>query len=518
MGLSAHQLGELVSEVAPLIRGAAVREVHALPPRDLLVVLVEDAAQGGRVLRLRVSADAESGRLHLQVGPVRRHEGPSAPFFARLGEAFEGGVVHALEAVPGDRVARLTVRRDGRPAATLVAEMTGRHANLVWLDAGGRVGDVLVPPAPGTAAAARLAVGAAWALPPGRRQGPPGPGIEEAFPGPDPRGAGGLAERAPLSARVEAALGARASERFLESRRTELVKRVERRLESARALVAGLAERAKACGEAERVQHDGELLLAHLATIPRGAREARLPDAYGAPGEERHIALDPGLSPRRNAEKLFARARKLRRTEERLPEERALAVAAVERLEALHAAILAADEEALERLEREAVDQGLLPAPQEPPRRATRPEPRRPYLRFATRRGREVRVGRSAADNDRLTFRESRGNDLWLHTADSPGSHVILRTEGDAEPDPDDVLDAAHLAVHFSPLRDSPRVDVHVARRKLVSKPRKAPAGLVTLSGGKVLRVRVEPERLKRLLDTRGRPGGGLVPDSGGDR
>ena len=118
---------------------------------------------------------------------------------------------------------------------------------------------------------------------------------------------------------------------------------------------------------------------------------------------------------------------------------------------------------------------------------------------FAERGAKVVITGR---DNDTLTFKESRGNDLWLHTADSPGSHVILRVEG-AEPDPEELLDAAHLAVHFSPLRQAGKVDVHVARRKEVHKPRKAPAGLVTLSGGRTLRVRMEPERLKRLLSQR---------------
>ena len=67
------------------------------------------------------------------------------------------------------------------------------------------------------------------------------------------------------------------------------------------------------------------------------------------------------------------------------------------------------------------------------------------------------------------------------------------------------MLDAAHLAIHFSPLKDSGRAAVHVARRKEVHKPRGAPAGLVTLSGGRTLNVRMEPQRLARLI---GREGG----------
>jgi predicted ribosome quality control (RQC) complex YloA/Tae2 family protein len=117
-------------------------------------------------------------------------------------------------------------------------------------------------------------------------------------------------------------------------------------------------------------------------------------------------------------------------------------------------------------------------------------------------------VGRSARDNDELTMRHSKGSDLWLHTADAPGSHVVLCLDKGAEADPEEVLDAAHLAVHFSPLKGARRADVHVAARKLVHKPKGAKPGLVTLSGGKVLSVRMQPERLERLLGS-GRPSAG---------
>jgi predicted ribosome quality control (RQC) complex YloA/Tae2 family protein len=159
-----------------------------------------------------------------------------------------------------------------------------------------------------------------------------------------------------------------------------------------------------------------------------------------------------------------------------------------------------------DELEAEASARGLLKERQTVPQPGARraPEPRLPYRSFRGARGSEIRVGRSARDNDELSLRRSRGNDVWLHTAEAPGSHVVLRLEREP-PDEEEVLDAAHLAVHFSPLRGAPRADVHVARCKEVKKPRRAPAGLVTLSGGKVLRVRVEPERLERLL--RGAPG-----------
>jgi predicted ribosome quality control (RQC) complex YloA/Tae2 family protein len=505
MGLSARHVGELVAELAPLVRGARVRGVQPVLPCDLLLALTPHDPALGALLRVRFSADPAAARVHLQIGAVKRHAGPADAFFAELASALSDCEWHALEQVQADRVVRASFRRDGRPCAALVAELTGRHANLVLLDGAGRVQACLLPPAKESAAGTRLAPGASYALPPGRRasDADPGPPLVAVFP--ESEESGRAAALAPLSARVESALGESTARRLDEESRRELVRRLARRLASARALVAGLEERRSVCAEAERVRMDGELLLAHLGSIARGATEVELPDSFAPDSPPRRIALDPGLAPRRNAEKLFARYKKLVRTLERLPGEAALAAEEVQRVEQW---LARAEVEPPGTLAEEAVAAGVLAPLPKTGKRAPAPPPRLPYLRFLGLRGGEIRVGRSARDNDRLTFREARGNDLWLHTADSPGSHVVLRLERGAEPDPEEVLDAAHLAAHFSPLRNSPRVDVHVARQKEVHKPRKAPAGLVTLSGGKVLRLRVEPERLERLLATRrGRPG-----------
>lgn len=145
--------------------------------------------------------------------------------------------------------------------------------------------------------------------------------------------------------------------------------------------------------------------------------------------------------------------------------------------------------------------EGLLePRQQGDVRKRKAPAPRKPYRVFRGCKGSEIRVGRTARDNDTLTIRLARGSDYWLHTADCPGSHVILCTPRGQEPDPEEVLDAAHLAVHFSPVRGTDRAPVHVAARKHVHKPKGAKPGLVTLSGGRILQVRVQQSRLDALL------------------
>lgn len=519
--LTARHVGELVSELAPLLEGTVVRDVQALPPRDVLLALLE---ADGRVLRVRLSAAPEACRIHLQVGRVQAHRGPLGPFFRSLERELPGRPLTGLRQESGDRIVRLCfgpTEDDASPdrGVELVLELTGRHGNLVLLDATGTVRALLVPP-PDSVATPRLAVGSPWSPPPGRPGGAdPGPGLLQALtaPGDDSEGSGSLARLAPLSARVEAVLGGAASDRRQDSLRTDLAARLRRRRKSAASRLAGLAKRRAACAGAERVRQDGELVKAAQGELRRGQGEAVLQDWFEEGAPPRTVALDPKLTPRENAERLFKRAKKLEREALGIDAEEGRAQEDLARVEAF---LAEAEDPARdpEEVEQRARAERVLPPRQGAPSRREKPAPRLPYRRFTGAAGSEIRVGRNARDNDQLSLKESRGNDLWLHTRDAPGSHVVLRLEGGAEPDDEEVLDAAHLALHFSPLRGARKAAIHVARCKEVKKPKGAPPGLVMLSGGRTLQLRVEEERLKRLLDPRGLGAGGPDGAGGGGR
>ena len=501
-GLRAPHVGELVAELAPIVCGRTLKDLAPLPPRDLLLVL-----EGDPPPRLRLSADGDLPRLHLVRERTRRHKGPLGPFFRTLLEELEGARLRTLEQVRGDRIVLLEFDRTrGGGRRALVLELTGRHANLILLDPGERVLAVLVPPPRGAASAARLTPGELWVPPPGNPPRGEVPPLVEWLDPPHPLPEGPF--DAPLSARVESALGGAARELRRRRLGKDLSDRLRRRVQRARARVKGLAERRRAASESEAVRRDAELLKAALGQVKRGMESIELPDWFEEGAPPRRIALDPKRSPKANLERLFARAKKLERSAETVVEELALAENRLEILEGFHRRSLAADVDP-EALEREAREAGVLEERQASDVRRRRPAaPRLPYRRFEVSDGIEVRVGRGAADNDALTFRHSRGGDLWLHTADCPGSHVILRLPRGAEAPKEALLDAAHLAVHFSPARGRERVPVHVAHRKEVHKPRGAKAGLVTLSGGKILEVRMQQERLERLL-RQGRPSPG---------
>lgn len=516
MNLTAGHVAELCREIDPLVRGASIRDVQGMPPRDVLLVLEPDRGESRMppVLRLRVSADPDAPRFHIQRGRIHRHAGPLGPFFRRLAADLLGGTVTGIAPVRSDRVAIVEVRdAPSGERRALVLELFGRRANLVLLGPGDRILALLVPP-PAGKEKPRLAPGQVWSPPPGR-PGEPGPALADTFQAPAAKPAAKSEARndlAPLSSLVESALGGQAGEarRARESR--DLAQRLARRLGQARGLVQGLEARRFAAGEIDRLRLDGEILKANLAVLRRGLAEIELEDPFAPDAPPRRIELDPRLSPRRNYERLFERAKKLERSRATVESELKIARMKERELAQLLDLVRAADSQP-SAIEARAIEIGVLEPKQEHvPKKRGEPAPRLCYRTFEASRGSEIRVGRSARDNDDLTFRHAKGSDLWLHTADAPGSHVVLVLDKGMDPDSDELIDAAHLAVHYSPLRDAGRVRVHVARRKEVHKPRGAKAGLVQLSGGRILDVRMQPDRLRRLLGSRAHPPGGPGP------
>src|SRR5207245_9674827 len=105
----------------------------------------------------------------------------------------------------------------------------------------------------------------------------------------------------------------------------------------------------------------------------------------------------------------------------------------------------------------------------------------------------EILVGRTSKDNDHLTFKIAKPNDLWLHAADYGGSHVVIRRPTRKEVPHQTIIQAAQLAAWFSQAKKDPKVDVHYTERKFVSKPKGAKPGLVRLQ--RFRNITVEPKR-----------------------
>jgi predicted ribosome quality control (RQC) complex YloA/Tae2 family protein len=126
-----------------------------------------------------------------------------------------------------------------------------------------------------------------------------------------------------------------------------------------------------------------------------------------------------------------------------------------------------------------------------------------PYRTFSSSNGNRILVGRSAKDNDALTFRVARGRDIWLHARDVAGSHVMIPLERGAEPSQETLMDAAHLALHFSQARGEPAGDVQWTERKNLRRVPGAGSGRVTVAASRTLRVSFDTKRLETLYERR---------------
>ncbi|HKY30916.1 MAG TPA: NFACT family protein [Candidatus Polarisedimenticolia bacterium] len=236
----------------------------------------------------------------------------------------------------------------------------------------------------------------------------------------------------------------------------------------------------------------GELILAGLAKASRRGASVRVVDHYDPEGKEIEIPIDPKLDLKANAEKCFRSARRAGRALAIIP---ARLEAARERAGRAEVALARLEEArtraALEALERELQAEGIVKAL----RREDREEVGRaaayvPVREFVTRDGFTVVAGRSAADNDQLTFKVAAPHDLWLHAAGYPGAHVIVRNPRRLPELPETtVREAAALAAFLSQGKDEKELDVHVAWRRHVRKGRGMSPGMVVLKRHRTVRV-----------------------------
>jgi predicted ribosome quality control (RQC) complex YloA/Tae2 family protein len=242
----------------------------------------------------------------------------------------------------------------------------------------------------------------------------------------------------------------------------------------------------------EEFQRFGDLILAHPDARVVGS-SISVPNLYDPAGSRAEIPADPSLSPRENAERHYSRARKLRRGAGTIGERLESTRARVRRLEEWRVHLQSAKGEDGLRDLASALEEARLLRPEG--RRATRrplpPAERDAGVRkFRTVDGFMILVGRTAADNDRLTFQMASPHDFWLHAADRSGAHVVVRNPGKLSVLPRPVLlAAAQIAAHFSRARGKGKVEVHVTLRKYVRKGRGFGPGRVMLRNHRTLSV-----------------------------
>lgn len=249
--------------------------------------------------------------------------------------------------------------------------------------------------------------------------------------------------------------------------------------------------------QADQAKHQADLLMAHLHLWEPGMKSMTLPDFET--GEPVNIPLDPEKNAVLNAQTRYKKHQKLKRTRAAVEPLLAEVQSEIDYLEQVEAAVAllhevpaqfesyqtSEDLEALEEIRDELIQQNYL-APSEYRREQSQDSVTQPY-RFKTPSGFELLVGRNNRQNDLLTFRQATEYDLWLHTQEIPGSHVLLRLEPGSAADDQDLQFAANVAAYYSRARQSEQVPVVYTEPKNVYKPRGAKPGTVIYKQERVI-------------------------------
>lgn len=218
----------------------------------------------------------------------------------------------------------------------------------------------------------------------------------------------------------------------------------------------------------------GDLLTAYAHQVEKGETEVELPNFYD---DERplRIELQPALSPIENAQRYYKLSSKRKRSIPILSSELEATERDLAYLAEVRAHLEDATTDTLEEIRTELVQEGFLQARRKSSRAAKKTAPAGPQT-YRSVDGFIIRVGRDNLQNDQLTFRRSRPDDLWFHVKVGPGSHVVVSSEGREIPE-STIADAALLAAWFSKSRDSANVAVDCTEIRHVRKPANARPG-----------------------------------------
>ena len=244
----------------------------------------------------------------------------------------------------------------------------------------------------------------------------------------------------------------------------------------------------------EEYRRMGEAINANLFRLKKGMTEAVLPDWFGGEGAEITVPLDIRLTPTQNAQKYFKKYQKARSARETAAVQRDKTLSELEYLESmLEGAENSPGESELEEIRQELVRTGYMKKVTS--RRQQRKLPESRPWQYRSSDGIEILVGKNSLQNDRLTL-SARGDEMWLHAKDMPGSHVIVRAEGEIPLQT--MKEAALLAAWYSKGKGA-AVPVDYTRRKYVKKPSGAAPGKVIYTHQKTTVITVGEEEIRKI-------------------
>jgi predicted ribosome quality control (RQC) complex YloA/Tae2 family protein len=231
----------------------------------------------------------------------------------------------------------------------------------------------------------------------------------------------------------------------------------------------------------EKLRLYGELITANIYNIPKGSKSVSLQNYYSENWDTIEIPLDSNLSSQQNAQKYFKKYTKAKSTYINANKQLKESWQELNYLEGVSNMLENCSTlQEIDEIRQELIDQGYLKSRK---KRAGKTSANKKGnfstpLHFVSSDGLDIYVGKNNKQNDTLTLKTASSKDIWLHTRNIPGSHVIIRNNGQTIPERT-ILEAAMLAAYYSKAGSSSNVPVDYTEVKNVKKPRGAKPGMV---------------------------------------
>ena len=460
-------VGKRLGRLFPLTRFETAADMHLADGRWLLF-----------------SIEPASPRIYLirrRLRDIEKQSGNPSPFLLLLKKRLSNALLTKISVPEEDRVIFLAFDAENEMGESeilsLAIQLTGRSANIFLLDTEQHI-----------LATARESKGTGQTI--GELYAPPQRSVSPTSTVKSEPGAiaTGFSNGKSISDQLDQQHLLQQSEKqfhqLAQNARSKITSEIKRKEKLQKNLEHDLANH----GDAGRWKHFGDVLLANIGTAKKENDAFLVTDYFDEDQKQINIPFENNDTPSETAEKYFRRYTKARNAADEIAKR---LTETENELKKLHERLLETEKHIAER------NVSALESKSDAFRRSgvKRLKPsllqkeRSGYRTFLSSDGFEILVGKKAKDNDFLTSRVAKSLDTWMHAADYPGSHVVIRDSGKREVPNQTLIEAAELAAFYSQGRKQVKAAVHYTQKKFVNKPKGSAPGLVSLASFKTLLV-----------------------------
>ena len=283
----------------------------------------------------------------------------------------------------------------------------------------------------------------------------------------------------------------------LSQKKGDIVKLVKNCIDRCEKKLSIQQDKLRDVADRDKLQLYGELITANIYCIPKGSKIATVSNYYSEDGEYIDIPLDENKTPQENAQRYFRQYSKAKSTYTNTVQQLEDSINELNYLESVKTMLdNCVGTQEIEEIRQELADSGYAKTSVKNNKKK-QPKPSEPH-QFISSDGFTILVGKNNRQNDTLTLKTAASSDIWLHTKNIPGSHVIIRTDRREVTDKT-LFEAAVLCAYHSSAKLSANVPVDYTTVKNVKKPSGAKPGMVIYENFKTINVTPTEELVRAI-------------------